>query len=612
MDYQQWLDGAWCRHDMQWHADCKPAPPRARTQSLPPPRTQSITPKVTRPPRSDPVPDPRWTLPHELRKWQTEALAAWEQAGCRGVVEAATGTGKTMVALGAAERLYAKHGPSLYVVVVVPTQALARQWTAEFTTTLKVPNAKVGELHSGKGKLIFDKGQLVLITVINTAAKQLPKLVEGWTNVGRKVLVVIDECHRAGTEAYGSVLTTDAQHTLGLSATPERPDQGHVEIVYPGIGDPVYRYDLLRALDDGVLAPLRSINLYVDFNAGERRRWNDTGTDLHQALERLEHRHPGITSDPVRMWPRIAELERHDDADARSVVALVAKRRALISGASERTRCIAALEQWLVDTGVRAIVFHETIEAAEGIAEDLSRLDATVSLDHSQLPSDDRERALARFRRDETRILVAVRSLDEGIDVPDASVAVIASGSRSRRQRIQRLGRILRAAPDKQAFAFTILVRGTPEETLVGSADADLLGASRVMHHRWPGRSVADSAVQSSSYTPAAEPQASGDSLTSDVFAPVTAVASLAPASSSAPLGGYSTLATDFSANAWHPLTEVRVASGMPPEDFDRLHRSIRTAYYASLDERRRDDPTIIYGMEVNAVRRRWATQRKH
>jgi superfamily II DNA or RNA helicase len=112
-------------------------------------------------------------------------------------------------------------------------------------------------------------------------------------------------------------------------------------------------------------------------------------------------------------------------------------------------------------------------------------LGITASIDHSQMKTDDRSRERASFSSGRARAMVAVRSLDEGVDVPEAEIAIIASGSRSKRQRIQRMGRVLRHLEDKHALCISILVRGTVEESVTGAKDADLVGAGRVRHHRF-------------------------------------------------------------------------------------------------------------------------------
>lgn len=579
--------------------------------------TKVFAPKIVEPDLGPPPIAVRWEFKHALRPWQGDALAAWEAAGRRGVVEAATGTGKTAVALAAAERLRRDHGVSLRVVVVVPTIALATQWRDAMAEELGVPASLVGEVHSGGGA-DFGSHSHVMVTVINSARNRLQEQVASWRRVGQQVLVVVDECHRAGSEHNARVVETDATATLGLSATPERSDQGHSSVVYPGIGEPVYRYPVLTALEDGVLAPLKNINLYVDFTPSESADWDQRRRELGQALAVLESRNPGITRDPGRMWKLIAELAREEDPDAMRVVALLARRSELLAGAENRHRCLDAALKWLASNDDRAIVFHERVRRAEMTMEILGSQHVPATLDHSGLKQQDRSIGLDRFRRGLARVLVAVRSLDEGIDVPDASIAVIASGSRSPRQRIQRLGRILRRSGDKEATCISILVRGTADESYVGARDAELVGASRVVHHRWPGRSLTDALTQPSSYKPVRAKEDEVERLTAVDMVGVSAVrtaraeGSLGVVRPSPKLsGGYVAAAAEFSPNAWHKVAEVRNSVGMPVEMFDHFRPGVRRLYRSSLDPERLTDATLIHGTEIEAIRRMWKTHRQ-
>lgn len=634
-----WTAGERCeKHDLPWCHACKPASPKSKPKPdrtnpvpqrkkapqrsgftwAPPPETPlNNTTRVFAPKSTDASQPPKpavmaWRYQHELRPWQAEALAAWDGAGRRGVVEAATGTGKTAVALVAAERMRREFGTSLRVVVVVPTIALASQWREAMTRELGVHRSLVGELHSGE-RSEFSSGSHVLVTVINSARNTLQDRIASWRRQGLQVLLVVDECHRAGSDHNARVVDTEATATLGLSATPERADRGHATLVYPGLGNPVYRYPVLTALDDGVLAPLQSINLYVDFTTDESVVWNQQGRDLGQAIQVLESRYPGTTSDVERMWKRIGELAKDEVPEAMRVVALLARRADVLAKAENRQKCLVAVLDWLAANDERVIVFHERITQAVATERLLVARGVASMLDHSQLRRSERSTGLGRFKRGQARALVAVRSLDEGIDVPDASIAVIASGSRSPRQRIQRLGRILRRSGDKRATCISILVRGTADETYVGARDAQLVGSARVVHHRWPGRSITDAASQPSSYQPMRPRQDLVDRLTAidviglgasrvlDHSGPVGALVT-APKLS----GGYVAAESTFSPNAWHPVEEVRNAAGMPAEVFDRFRPIVRQSFVRSLDPVKVADTSLIHGSEIEAIRRMW------
>jgi superfamily II DNA or RNA helicase len=434
--------------------------------------------------RADRVKREPWTLDAELRKWQSEALAKWVDAGSRGVVEAATGTGKTALACAAVERLHQVHREDLRVAIVVPTIALAKQWRVEVSARLALKGSLIGDQHSEE-VVSWDSAKPVLITVINTASNRLTDVVANWKTSGCQVLLIVDECHRSGAESFSKIFDADFDFSLGLSATPERSDEGELEFIYPRIGPKIFEYSLLQALDDRVLSDLTALNLYVDFSPSERSKWERNQTDFSQAFAAFCRAHPSIKSGSPRLFDEISKLAKDDDPHARKIVKLLAGRKALINGSRQRARCAWEALGWIHATGKKAIIFHETIGSAQESLEALQALGARAVLEHSALSDEKRQVAIKNFRSGRSRILVTVKALDEGLDVPEAEIALIVSGSRSHRQRIQRIGRILRSSENKHARVITILVSGTPEEVVVGARDPDRLGVNRVRHHRY-------------------------------------------------------------------------------------------------------------------------------
>ena len=138
------------------------------------------------------------------------------------------------------------------------------------------------------------------------------------------------------------------------------------------------------------------------------------------------------------------------------------------------------------------LLFHERVAEAEELFTELcARLpDTPMALEHSDLPAAARHSALARFRSGEVNVLVSVKSLVEGIDVPDADVGVSVASSSSVRQRIQTLGRVLRRRFDggvKQAEMHVVYVHDTVDEAIYGKEDwSDLTGAEANRYWLWP------------------------------------------------------------------------------------------------------------------------------
>jgi superfamily II DNA or RNA helicase len=394
-----------------------------------------------------------------LRPWQTAALTEWRAAGKRGIVAAATGTGKTRLAIEALSGLT----DDWVGVIVVPTKALQSQWVEVLCRQLQTHPRNVGTIGGDSPK--YDVGQRFLVAILNSAKDRLPPLVEHWRQAGRKTLLVVDECHRAGArDGAQSLWSTTYEATLGLSATPERGDDGLDEILIPALGPVIYRYPLRAALDDRVLAPLTVANLYLDLNALEMAAYHA----IEGRIERWVQSGASI-GDPV--------VQR-----LRAEQANVARR------ASGRQIAIRALIEGGLLQGRRSILFHETIDQAQRTADTLQELDFVYAIEHSKLPPEARTTGLRRFSSGSVDILITVRALDEGIDVPDANTAVIVSGNMNPRQRIQRAGRIIRPSGEGSLLV-SLFARGTPEEMQVGANDADLFGSSRVNHlARWSDR----------------------------------------------------------------------------------------------------------------------------
>ena len=155
-----------------------------------------------------------------LHPWQSQAVDAWAAGDgrpYRGTLEIVTGGGKTLIALACAARAAAQRA-NLRLAVVVPTEALARQWREVIISHTTLNNGEVGLLGGGGNDSLSTKRALVC--VLNSAAKRLPDDARN----GQPLMLVIDECHRAGAPTFSRVLDTPCEYRLGLSATPDREE----------------------------------------------------------------------------------------------------------------------------------------------------------------------------------------------------------------------------------------------------------------------------------------------------------------------------------------------------------------------------------------------------
>lgn len=372
-----------------------------------------------------------------LRKWQTEALAAWS-TDCSGIAKVVTGAGKTVFGLACYERARAQH-PDLRLLVVVPSIPLLDQWTLEARDSLGLDPH---ELATHGGGQLGGLTSRVNIAVLNTARN----LSAALTRTDRWMLIA-DECHRAASPENRRALKGHFTATLGLSATPERQFDDFFETVLePSLGKIVYSYSYLDALRDRVLVPFSLENYKVPLSEAERAE-----------IDRL-------TRSIARAFA--SGMDLHDERVRRLLI-----RRAQASQRAQ-ARIPAAVYLANQNRGRRGIVFHESIAAANHIQAQLERADHRVALYHSGLAAPTRLKNLRMFRTGQVDLLVACRALDEGLDVPDAEIGIIAASTSSIRQRIQRLGRVLRPSADKaSAEVFTLYALDSERSVLEAEAN---------------------------------------------------------------------------------------------------------------------------------------------
>jgi superfamily II DNA or RNA helicase len=357
------------------------------------------------------------------RRWQTEALMAWREHGCRGVVSVVTGAGKTMLALLAYRELVAED-EGVRLVVVVPTTALLDQWA--------VTLAGEGGFGSGEVALVSGENtasgpQRATVVTVNTARKRAGELVGDG-----QCLFVVDECHRAGSPENAKALETTARYTLGLSATPRREfDEGFEANVEPRLGPIVFEYGYPEAHQDGLIPSIEMSNFHFSLSPAEQ-------THYDRLTQRIGRRW-GIAEDPQHD-PVLKQL-------------LIQRSRVSIRSAGRVVGAVAVAERF----PQRGLIFHEQIDRAEQIARLLDKRGVRVAMYHSKLGPSIRRRNLELFKFGQVTKLVTCRALDEGLNVPDAEVAVIAASTTSSRQRIQRFGRVLRATEGKESAAVCTL-----------------------------------------------------------------------------------------------------------------------------------------------------------
>src|SRR5919199_5797903 len=384
---------------------------------------------------------PRWQrldLPlQEMREpydYQVEALAAWDQAGRRGSIVLPTGAGKTFVAIQAIRRVNRSS------LVVAPTIDLLHQWYARLVNAF---TRDVGVYYGGEKQVLP-----LTITTYHSAGD----LMAASGNAFK--LVIFDEVHHLPAPTWGeTALMAPAPMRLGLTATyPAEHEQTNGRWRVEDLIGPIVYTKRITDLVGQQLATYRTQRVRVDLPPEERDRYTvDYGLYSGYIRSRQLVRRHG------RDWFR--ELMRWSSRDPQARGALLARQRLLqlVGSCEGKLRALEALLQEYPTA--RVLVFTEHLAMVYAIAARY----LIPAITHETRAAE-RKQILDRFQEGAYRAIVTSRVLNEGIDVPEAKVAIILGGSAGAREYIQRLGRILRKKENEEAVLVEVVARATLDE----------------------------------------------------------------------------------------------------------------------------------------------------
>lgn len=406
----------------------------------------------------------RWAESLELYRWQERALDGWAAHQHRGVIEAVTGAGKTRLALAAIEAEIRRGGRA---VAIVPTKDLQRQWLTEIDAHLIKGiglRAKVGAMGGGR----MDTLQTADIVVATVQSACQYELGHSRTNG----LLVADEAHHHGAEVWSAALKHSFDRRLGLTATYERDDDGVETVLDPYFGP--YRYSLgyEEALADDVIAHFKVAFIGVRFSQAELARYAQADDNARRKRSMLV-RTFGLTPEPfgvfMREVQRLAKSESEGARQAGLYLSAFSKRRQILADADAKFGYLADLAPAIVAAD-RAILFSQTVLAADRAVAVVKKAGIPGDTLHAELDPSERRETFDAFRDGTIRFIAAPKLLDEGIDVPGADFAIVLSSSRSRRQMIQRMGRVIRKKRDGRLGRLAIVfVEGTSEDPQQGA-----------------------------------------------------------------------------------------------------------------------------------------------
>ncbi len=400
------------------------------SRPYPPPLVEDVD-TTTAPPKAS------LQLSKTPRDYQQEAIIAWEEQGRRGIFEMATGTGKTITAISAAVNVFQAEG-RLALVVLVPYKHLVDQWIEELREVGFQPipcyeSANLWKKAAAESIREFNAHLVDHLCLVSThQTGSMESFRKMLARLHPPFLLLGDEIHELGAANYRKALAERAHWRIGLSATPDRwYDEEGTSTLRNYFGETIIKYELARAIRDKALTPYQYYLEKIDFNPEEIAEYLRLSKLIAQLsidaennqtkLEDLLRRRADLIGKAANKIPRLLDIvEEHRQACTRD---------------GEKFQHILVY----CNKGT-----HREVLAA------LSGLGLRMHEFVHDVPLTERRKILDAFSKGEIDGLVAIRCLDQGVDVPATRRAYILASSTNPREFVQRRGRILRKADGKQ------------------------------------------------------------------------------------------------------------------------------------------------------------------
>lgn len=398
--------------------------------------------------REDPAPSVFGPPPgFVLREYQRNAIASWSKAGGKGILAMATGTGKTFTALYLASKVAEKNSP-LVIIVLCPFLNLCRQWSREMAAFGLTP-VPCSEGHQQWGARMEEGYQRLTAGLTKVHALVVTNATFHSTSFQAQLrphlhqahhLLIADEAHNLGASKIQQTLPPEIKLRLGLSATPERHhDPVGTQAIIDYFGGVIFHYPIDRAIADGRLCPYRYYPHLVTLTDQE-------ASEYAELTERLG---------------RLLNFADKDEEIGQAAMRLLIRRARLLASAQNKLSVLDKVISSLPEKPSKAIFYCGDGSTTDSTsAEDIRQIKAVAKLlgekhnlrvrnfTYHESPHE-REAILRDLASGFLDAVVAIRCLDEGIDLPDLRMGFLLASSTNPRQFVQRRGRLLRHAPNK-------------------------------------------------------------------------------------------------------------------------------------------------------------------
>ena len=350
----------------------------------------------------------------KLRQWQEKAFPLW-WAKKRGIVKVVTGGGKTVFAIHCLTK-YLKEQKDNSIFIIVPSIALLDQWYEGLQKTFGDKDISL----NGGGEHLENISKITISTI-----DSVKNIIHKFN--ASNTLLIVDECHKIGTEKRGETLTNSWHATLGLSATPERDyDDNFYIIIKKILGDIIFDYDYIDAREDEVIVNFKLLYAYAAMTEDEEEKYK-------KFTKSIQRRAATIGGNNMNDYP---------------LKMLIFNRARMVKNSKNRIPFgVELLQKHKRDSW---IVFTENKKQAKEFNKIINKKGYKSAIYNTDLDNNEREENLNNFKSGNLNVLVSCTALDEGFDMPEADGAMILSASSSKRQRIQRMGRVLRITANKE------------------------------------------------------------------------------------------------------------------------------------------------------------------
>lgn len=396
----------------------------------------------------------------ELYRWQKEALNALRMSSFSGIVIAQTGVGKTLLAQEVMKELRVK------TLIVVPTIALLDQWHKSLIQYgFKEEDIS---LYYGVKKSL----NKITIAVVNSIC-EIPNLDKQFS------LLICDEVHHLSDKArvFSQLLLNNRfKYTVGLTATLDKSDDKN-RIIFDRIGTVIYEYKTKDAVDDNLLNSFSIVNVGIELPHNDREYLTRLDVDIKAFMGKFD-------SD----LDKVIHAVKKGNKVAAKTLSLINKRKQFYNkGLSKVERAVDLI---LEHQHEKVIVFNEFVETAMDIYKRLVDKGLSPYLYYSntegvlrKLTAQEKKQMLSSFSNNPSGVMISVKALDEGLNVPNINVGIIVGYNRTHRQAIQRLGRILRKQENKHPTMYVLYYKGTSDVGNVSNFNALFKDVAKIRWH---------------------------------------------------------------------------------------------------------------------------------